>query len=172
MSTATQPFIVLTAILDASARPAALTRSHGDALERAIRATSAQSVAGLDLVELPIAPQAFAALRKHLQYDDETVAVYDVFPLSSKLDTKVRGIAGQFLAAEALWTLEEQGLLAGVPLNVRLDIPKGWDKSPKSLHAKLMEAGALDLTAEGIETFKAVKTEWEATQSAPSAPAA
>src|SRR5687767_4593350 len=62
-----RPFLVLTAILDGSARPAAITRSHGDAMERAIVSTSGHDIAGLDLVELPpIAPPTFAALRKQL----------------------------------------------------------------------------------------------------------
>jgi hypothetical protein len=71
-------------------------------------------------------------------------------------------VAGQFLAAEALWTLEEQGQLGGVPVNVKLDIPNGWEKDPKAIHAKLLEAGALELSPEGIETFKTVKSAWDA----------
>ncbi|MEZ4253552.1 MAG: hypothetical protein R3B99_35530 [Polyangiales bacterium] len=62
-----------------------------------------------------------------------------------------------------MWTLEEhKNLLGGVPLDVRLDLPRGWDKDPKAVHAKLVEAGALDLTADAIETFKTVKTAWDA----------
>ena len=41
----------------------------------------------------------------------DTVTVYDLFPLSALLDPRYRTVAGQFLAAEALWTLEEQGML-------------------------------------------------------------
>jgi hypothetical protein len=68
---------------------------------------------GIDIVELPISPAAFAALRKHVLISDDRVTVYDLFPLSAALDPRYRAIAGQFLAAEALWALEEQGLLSG-----------------------------------------------------------
>ena len=52
--------------------------------------------------------------------------------------------AGQFLAAEALWTMDEQGLLGGVPVNVKLDVPKGWKTDPKDIHQHLVAEGALD----------------------------
>ena len=155
------PFLVLTAICDASARPAAITRSHGDALGRAVRAIGSRPTQGVDIVELPLAPQAFAALRKHLNVPDDTVTVYDLFPVSSRLDTPVRKVAGQFLAAEVLWTLAEQGLLQGVPFSLKLDLPQGWDRDPKRVRSRLVEAGALDLSNQAIETFKAVKSEWE-----------
>ncbi|UJR80313.1 Hypothetical protein I5071_23590 [Sandaracinus amylolyticus] len=157
-----QAFIVVTAILDQTARPAAITLSHGDALERAAKATAARSIAGLDIVELPIPPKAFSALRESTGRSQDTVAVYDVFPLTPHLDGATRRIAGQFLAAEILWALEEQGLLKGVPLNLKLDVPPGWDKSPKAVHEKLVEAGALDLGEKAIEDFKAVKAAWDA----------
>lgn len=159
-----RPFIVVTAILDGSARPAALTMSHGDALERAIRATSDRTIAGLDIVELPIPPQAFAALREHAGRPPDAVAVYDLFPLSETLAPDVRTVAGQFLAAEVLWALEEQGMLKGVPLNLKLDLPEGWDRSPKAVHERLVAAGALDLSPQAIETFKNVKADWDAAQ--------
>src|SRR5690606_4741342 len=108
-----------------------VTRSHGDALERAIGSTQGHDIAGIDIIELPIAPQAFAALRKHLGATEDTVGFYDLFPLSAHLDLDVRKAAGQFLAAEALWTLEEQGLLGGVPLSLKLDLPKSWNRDPK-----------------------------------------
>src|SRR5689334_522839 len=108
MTTDPRPYLVLTAIIDGSARPAAITRSHGDAMERAYTSTTGQDVAGIDLVELPsIAPPAFAALRKQLQMDPTTVALYDLFPLASHLDAATRKVAGQFLASEVLWTLSE-----------------------------------------------------------------
>jgi hypothetical protein len=156
------PFLVLTVLLDASARPAAITRSHGDALERAMKAASGQTVAGMDLVELPIAKPAFDALKKHLRIAPDAIGLYDIFPLASHLDLAVRKVAGQFLAAEALWTLEEQGQLGGVPLNVQLDLPDGWDKAPQAVHARLVAAGALELSPRGIETFKVVKSTWDA----------
>ena len=156
-----RPFIVVTALLDSGARPAAVTRSHGDAMERAFVASSSEDTAGMDLVELPISPAAFGALRKALQLGEDVVGLYDVFPLASHLDTSVRTVAAQFLAAEAVWALEEQGQLGGVPLNVRLDLPKGWSKDPKAVHEKLVEAGALDLTEGGIEAFKRIKDTWD-----------
>lgn len=162
-----RPFLVLTAILDASARPAAVTRSHGESFERAYSSSQGKDIAGLDVVELPLSPQSFAGLRRQLQMPEDVVAVYDVFPLSSHLTPDVRKVAGQFLAAEILWTFDEQGLLGGVPLSLRLDIPPGWDRDPKAVHTRLMEAGALDLDDAAIETFKAVKTAWDASAPKP-----
>lgn len=156
-----RPFLVVTALLDSGARPAAVTRSHGDAMERAFVAAGAEGTAGMDLVELPISPAAFGALRKALALGEDVVGLYDVFPLAAHLDEAVRKVAGQFLAAEAVWGLEEQGQLGGVPLNVRLDLPKGWDRDPKKVHEKLVEARALDLSAEAIETFKRIKGAWD-----------
>lgn len=162
MSESGRPFIILTAICDASARPAAVTVGHGDAMERALRATEGQDTLGLDLIELPIAPAAFAALRKHLQLGADIVTAYDIFPLAGELKEQYRAVAGQFLAAEALWTLEEQGLLSGVPFTIQFDVPSGWDKEPKKLHERLVAEKALALDANAIETFKAVKAAWEA----------
>lgn len=156
-----RPFLVLTVLLDGAARPAAITRSHGDALERSLQATVGHEVAGIDLVELPIAPPVFRALRQPLSIPEEAVGLYDVFPLASHLKPEFRKVAGQFLAAEALWTLEEQGLLGGAPVNIKLEVPKGWDTDPKKIHQRLLTEGALDLTPAGIDTFKAVKTAWD-----------
>lgn len=160
-----QPFIVVTAILDMSARAAAVTMSHGDAMERALAATKDLPIAGVEIVELPVLPAAFAALRNHWGMTD-AVAAYDVFPLNAALDPHVRTVAGQFLAAEALFSLEEQGLLSGVPLNLTLAVPRDWDRDPKSIHEKLMEAGALELGAGAIETFKQIKLRFDASASA------
>jgi hypothetical protein len=154
------PFLVLTAICDASARAAAITIGHGDAMERALNAAGSHPIEGIDLVELPIAPAAFAALRKHLGISESTVTVYDLFPLSAKLQERYRKIAGQFLAAEALWTLEEQGLLSGVPFTVNFELPRGWDKDPKKLHARLVEEHALELGEQAVHVFKDIKTAW------------
>jgi hypothetical protein len=156
-----RPFLVLTVLLDASARAAAITRSHGDALERSIMATQGQDIAGLDLVELPIAAPVFKALRGPLSVPEEAVGLYDVFPLASHLAPELRKVAGQFLAAEALWTMDEQGLLGGVPVNVKLELPEGWDTDPKSVHERLVGAGALELSEAGIETYKKVKSAWD-----------
>jgi hypothetical protein len=160
-------YIVVTAIHDQTARPASLTLSHGDAMERAAIATSSiatrgRGIAGLDIVELPIPPKAFAALRETVGHSPETVAVYDLFPLAQHLDESTRRVAGQFLAAELLWALEEQGHLKGVPLNLKLDVPSGWERAPKWVHEKLVSAGALDLGESAIEDFKAIKSAWDA----------
>ncbi len=157
-----RPFIVVTAILDGSARAAAVTMSHVDARERALAASVGQAIAGLEIVELAVTPQAFAALRAHAALGDDAVAVYDVFPLNAALDTPVRTVAGQFLAAEALWALEEIGQLTGVPLNLKLTVPRGWERDPKSIHEKLIGAGALELGPDAIETFRNIKTGWDA----------
>jgi hypothetical protein len=167
-ATPSGPFLVLTAICDASARAAAVTIGHGDAMERALNAATGQATEGIDLVELPIAPAAFAALRKHLGFPDGTVTVYDLFPLSAKLQERYRKIAGQFLAAEALWTLEEQGLLSGVPFTVNFDLPRGWDKDPNKLHARLVEEHALELGEQAVQVFKDIKTVWNASAPAES----
>ena len=108
-----RPLLVVTVLLDQAARPALVTQSHGDAMERAIGAAASHEIAGLELAELPIATLAFAALRRSLTMPPSTVALYDIFPLASGLPAAVRTVAGQFLAAEALWTLEEQGMLSG-----------------------------------------------------------
>ena len=160
-----RPFIVLTAIHDTNARAAAITLSHADAWERAQKALAGLDVAGLDLVELPVPPKAFFALKQSTAPAagtpaHETAAVYDLFPLASHLDAPTRKVAGQFLAAEVLWKLEEAGILDGVPLNLRLDVPKDWDRAPTSVHQKLVEQGALDLSDGAIDTFLAIKTAW------------
>jgi hypothetical protein len=157
-----RPFIVLTAIHDANARIAAITLSHADAWERAQKAIGDRSIAGVDLVELSVPPRAFTALREKLQRAPDTVAVYDLFPLAAHLGRTTRKVAGQFLAAEILWALEEQGILSGIPLNIRLEVPRSWgDRSPKAVHEKLMEGGALDLTEAAIEDFRSIKSRWD-----------
>ncbi len=158
------PVLVLTAICDAAARPAAVTRGHGDAMERAYLAAGDAAGDVIELVELPIPPAAFAALRKSVQASGDSVTIYDLFPLSSKLDPRFRGVAGQFLAAEALWTLEELGLLGGVPLRVHLDVPKGWSSDPRQLHERLVAEHALELSDNAVRTYKDVKTRWDASQ--------
>lgn len=160
----TRPFIVLTAIMDASARAAAVTLSHGDAWERAQKAAEGLPLAGLELVEVPpIAAPAFAAMRKQLGLPVNTVGVYDVFPLANHLSADVRRLAGQFLGSEALWMLSEQGLLGPIPFRPPpLDIPKDWDRDPKKVHDRLVEEGALNLTADGIQAYKQLRDAWEA----------
>ena len=156
-----RPYLVITVLLDGSARPAAISRSHGDAYERSLTASQGHEIAGLELVELPIAAPVFKALRQPLAIPGDAVGLYDVFPLASHLKPEYRKIAGQFLAAEALWTMDEQGLLGGVPVNVKLDVPKGWKNDPKEIHQQLVAEGALDLSESGIETYKAIKTAWD-----------
>jgi hypothetical protein len=154
------PFIVITAVLDAEARPASVTRSHGEAFERALSATKGHTIANLDLVELPIDRTTHAALRKHLGLPDDQAGVYDVFPLSPALPPNVRRAAAQFLAAETLWTLDAQGAFGANALSVKLDLPAGWDKDPKAIHQKLVESGALELSDSAVETYRAIKERW------------
>lgn len=156
------PFIVLTAVLDADARPASVTRSHGAAFERALSATKGHAIASLDLVELPIDKAAHTALRKHLGLPEDQAGVYDVFPLPATLSPEVRKAAAQFLAAESLWTLDAQGVFGSGVLSVKLDLPDGWDKDPKAIHEKLVEAGALELSDAAVETYRAIKEAWNA----------
>jgi hypothetical protein len=154
------PFIVITAVLDAEARPASVTRSHGEAFERALAATKGHTIANLDLVELPIDKTAHAALRRHLGLPDDQAGVYDVFPLSPALPPNVRRAAAQFLAAETLWTLDAQGAFGANALSVKLDLPAGWEKDPKAIHQKLVESGALELSDSAVETYRAIKERW------------
>ncbi len=160
MSTS-QPFLVLTAILDETARAAKITSSHGEALEKAIAATSGKAIAGLDVVDLPVPTASFQTLRRHLGFSEQTVAVYDLFPLSPTVRPDVRKVAGQLLAAEILWALDEQGLLSGISLNVKLDVPSGWEREPKALHERLVREGALELAPESIALYKDVKAAWD-----------
>ncbi|NLY94772.1 MAG: hypothetical protein GXY23_12170, partial [Myxococcales bacterium] len=150
------PKLLLTSVLDSSARPASVTRSHGDAMERLYRAMQGVTVGSIELVELPIPHKTFVLLRAHLGRPESTVALYDVFPASAKLDRELVRVAGQFLAAEAIWLLEGQGQLGSSVFDVRVDVPAGWDKSPKAIQQRLVEAGALDLGASAIEAFKKV----------------
>jgi hypothetical protein len=154
------PFVVVTAILDGAARAAAVTRCHGEAMERAVQAVQGCHIAGLDLIELAIAPQTHAALRRYLELPADQVGVYDLFPLSPTLSPEVRRAAAQFLAAEALWTFDAQGALKGAPLSVKLDLPSGWDKDPKQVHERLVAAGALDLSEQAITSFLSAKQAW------------
>lgn len=156
------PILILTSVHDASARPASLTRSHGDAMERLYLAAKGAAVGRIRLVELPIPHRTFALLRTHLGHPESTVAIYDVFPVSAKLDESLIQIAGQFLAAEAIWLLEGQGQLGSSVLDVRVDVPAGWEKSPQSVQKRLVEAGALDLGASAALAFKTVKAAWDA----------
>ncbi len=159
-SEAQSPFIVITAVLDAEARPAAVTRAHGEAYDRALRATKGQAISNLDLVELPIDRAAHAALRKHLGLPEDQAGVYDVFPLSPTLAPAVRKAAGQFLAAESLWSLDAQGVFGSDALSVKLELPEGWEKDPKAIHQKLVESGALDLSETAVATYRAIKAAW------------
>jgi hypothetical protein len=154
--------LLLTSVLDASARPASLTRSHGDAMERIYRAAQGIPLGRIELVELPIPHKTFTLLRAHLGRPESTVAIYDVFPVAAKLDESLFRIAGQFLAAEAIWLLEGQGQIGSSVLDVRVDVPAGWDRAPQAIQKRLVDAGALDLSAGAVEAFKAIKSAWDA----------
>ncbi len=156
------PLLVVTVLMDQAARPAVLTQSHGDAMERAISASSGHGIAGLELAELPIASKAFANLRRGLVMPPSTVALYDIFPLAPTLPADIKTVAGQFLAAEALWALEEQGMLGGVPPQEHFSLPKGWTKDPKDIRERLIAAGANALTPAAVGTFQKIKTAWDA----------
>lgn len=158
------PLLVVTVLVDGSARPAAITRSHADAVERAMVAAGGHEHAGIEIAELPIAPKAFAALRKNLGLGEDTVALYDIFPLGPGLAPNLRTVAGQFLAAEALWALEEQGMLSGIPPQEKLDLPDGWSKDPKEIRRRLVDAGATALSERGAATYDAIKRKWDAAQ--------
>lgn len=155
------PFLVVTVLQDSSARSAAITRSLGDAVERAMVASSGKNIAGVEVAELPIHPKAFAGLRKKLNIPEEQVAIYDVFPMGASVPPELRKIAGQFLAAEALWQLEEQGMLDGVPPGEKLDLPKGWSKDPKEIRQKLVDAGAHNLSDAAVHTYREIKSAWD-----------
>ncbi len=159
------PFIVVTAVLDAGARPAAVTVNHGQAMERAYNAVGANKLAGLDIVELTIHPQTFAMLRKVLGKPADTAGVYDIFPLAPHLSPTTRTVAAQFLAAEALWQLEEQGHFESHPMNLRLDLPRGWDTAPQAIHEKLVAERALDLSEDEIRVYKEIRAKWDASAS-------
>lgn len=160
------PFVVLSAIQDGSAKAADLTRQHAEAYEHAIKATKGKPIAGLDLAELSVAPQSFAALRKQLHLPDDTVAVYDLFAVSDKVKPDLRKVAGQYLAAQILWTLDKQNLLASVPLSFKLDLPKGWPNGPDAVGSKLKDTGALAISEQGTEVFKGIKGDWDSLRNA------
>lgn len=161
-----RPFIILSAIMDGAAKPAELTRQHAEAYEHAIKATKGKPIAGLDLAELSVAPQSFAALRKQLHLPNDTVALYDLFAVSDKVNSNLRKIAGQYLAAQILWTLDKQNLLASVPLSLKLDLPKGWPNEPDAVGSRLTDTGALAISEQGTEVFKGIKGDWDSLRSA------
>ncbi|MDH5492401.1 MAG: hypothetical protein OEY14_10655 [Myxococcales bacterium] len=157
-----RPLLIISMVLDSGARAASMSRELGTAYERALAASAGHEIAGVEPVELHIRSKEFDALRRPLGLSTDRAAFYELFPLPAKLSPEVRKVAGQFLAADVLWALEGQGLLGGVPLNVKLDLPKGWVQEPKALHERLLAAGALELSPEGISTFNAIKSAWDA----------
>lgn len=168
MSEADRPFVVLTVLVNSAARAAAVTRSHADALERVRAATAGLSVAGIELAELVLPAKTFSALRKAVDASAATVGLYDLFPVSSAVDGDHRRVAGRFLAAEAIWALDEQGAFGPEAVPFHFDVPKDWPKDPKALHERLLSAGVLELSPAAVESFVRVKQAWEA--SAPPAP--
>lgn len=159
--------LLLSAVHDASARPASLTRTHGDAMERLYRALGSIKASRVELIELPIPHRTFTLLRSHLGIDPDTVAIYDIFPVSSRLDPSLYKLTGQFLAAEAIWTLEGQGQLGSAVLDVRVEVPEGWDRTPQELQKRLLQAGALEIDPNAIEAFKTLKAAWDASNKKP-----
>ncbi len=156
------PYLLLTAIHNGSARLAALTRSHADAMERALGAVGSFSISGLDLIELPLPPQAFDALRLCFNEAAHTVGLYDLFALPPTTAPKVRLVAGQFLAAEMLWKLESSGMLKGAPLTITFTLPKKWDRDPMKIRQRLIDEGALEISDSAAATYKQIKAAWDA----------
>lgn len=159
------PVILLTAIHHATAKAAELTQQHAEAYERASAALDGNTNGGIDLVELPIAPAAFEAMRKGMRLSEDTVALYDIFAISAKSKASIRPIAGQYLAAQILWSLEAQGLLSGVPVSIKFDLPQGWEQDKNKIKGRLEKHGAflLDETEAGI--FKTIKANWDRSSS-------
>lgn len=163
MTTSNGPRLVLTALHDVSTRPAALTESHGAAMSKLFAAAKGHKHDGIHIVEMSVPAPVFVAARKAMQKPRETVALYDLFPFPSKLDGAVRDVAARFLATESLWSLAEEGKLGEFALDVRIPTPRGWDRDPKKIQERLVEAGALDLTEEEIATYQAVRAAFDAT---------
>lgn len=161
MTTPTGPRLVLTAIHDASTRPAALTESHGAAMQKLIVAAKGKPNAGFEVVELGVPGLVFHAAKKALGRPSKTVALYDLFPLPAKVDATIRQIAARFLAAETLWTMAEEGKLGELALDVRIPVPRGWNPDPRAIQEKLVQAGALDLSDDDVATFQAVRAAFE-----------
>jgi len=155
------PRLVLTAIHDLNTRPASLTESHGRTMAKLIAAAKGKPHGGFEVVELAVPPAVFIAARKALGRGKDVVAIYDLFPTPVKLTPEIRHIAARFLAAEALWTLAEEGKLGDAALDVRIPTPRGWDRDPRAIQQKLLEAGALDLSDEDIAAFQSVRSAFD-----------
>ncbi len=170
MEEATRPFIVMTVLVNSAARPAAVTRSHADALERARGAAYGHDIGGIEITEVTLPAKTFNVLRKAVGLPATTVGLYDIFPVSPEVSEEHRRVAGKFLAAEAIWALDEQGAFGAEALQFRLELPQSWSREPKEIHKTLIDAGVLNLAATAVETFRHVKAAWEATQPAVTQP--
>lgn len=157
------PRLVLTAIHDLNARAASLTESHGRTMGTLIAAAKGKTHGGFEVVELPVPPGVFIAARKALGRGKDVVALYDLFPTPAKLDPEIRKVAARFLAAEALWSLAEEGKLGDAALDVRIPTPRGWDRDPRAIQQKLLEAGALDLSEDDVSAFQAIRSSFDPT---------
>lgn len=155
------PRLVLTAIVDPSARPAALTDSHGAAYAKLLAAARGQAHAGISLVELTIPAPVFAAARKALGRPKSDVALYDLVPSPASLADDIRSVAARFLAAETIWSLAEEGKLGEAALDVRIPVPAGWSRDPRAIQERLVEAGALDLDEADVASFQAVRAAFQ-----------
>ena len=153
-------WILLTAVMSAPARPAAVTRSHADALEQLYNLLQDAPHAGIELVELTIAPQSFNALRTFLQKPAHQVAIYDVFAIPASVSPQVRKISAQYLAADSLLQLEAQGVLGGTPLSLHLNIPKDWDVGLPKIKERLAAQGALALQDSPNAPIHRLREEW------------
>ncbi len=166
MEEATRPFIVMTVLVNSAARPAAVTRSHADALERVRGAAYGHDIGGIEITEVTLPAKTFNVLRKAVGLPATTVGLYDIFPVSPEVTEEHRRVAGKFLAAEAIWALDEQRAFGAEALHFRLELPQSWSREPKEIHKTLIDAGVLNLSAAAVETFRQVKAAWEATQPA------
>lgn len=155
------PRLVLTAIHDLNARAAALTESHGTTIARLIAASKGKAHGGFEIVELPVPPAIFQAARKALGRGKDVIALYDLFPTPAKLDPDTRKVAARFLAAETLWSLAEEGKLGDSALDVRIPTPRGWDRDPRAIQEKLVQAGALDLSEDDVAAFQAIRSAFD-----------
>lgn len=159
-----KPVLVITAIASSGMRAADATMAHAKKLELVRELANGEPVSSVDFVELQISPAPFGALKNSLGVSSDTAALYDLLPLPDHLSPGVRRAAAQFVAAEKLWAFEGQGMLNGIPLNVRLDLPEGWDRTPKAIHDRLLAEGALNLSEKAVGVFNALQEKWNNAQ--------
>lgn len=130
-------------------------------MKKLLVAAKGKTHAGFEIVEMPVPTAVFLAARKALGKSRETAAIYDLFPFPAKLAPEIRQVAARFLATEVLWSLAEEGKLGEFALDVRIPTPRGWDRDPKKIQERLVEAGALDLAESDIATFQEIRATFD-----------